>query len=165
MMRKIISSNKFLISNLLLLMVCMAIFQHLPNNIYPNMLDLSFGFNVHDVQNTFNVLGDKGRMNYIVSSLTLDTLFPILYSLFFISIFLKLNEDRSLILCLPIIAGVCDLGENILIASMMSAPSLNEITASHILLGSIFNQGKWIFCFFVVALIFFKLIARLRQHE
>ena len=162
MMCKAMRSNKFLISNLLLLLACMAIFQHLPNNIYPNMLDLSFGLSVYDVQNAFNVLSDRGRMNYIVSSLTLDTVFPILYSLFFISIFLKLNEDRPLILCIPIIAGVCDLGENVFIASIMSSLDFNQIAESQILIGSLFNQGKWIFCFTTLVLILLKLIARLR---
>ena len=164
-MRRIIRSNNFLVINLLLLLACIFIFQHLPNNIYQNMLDLSFGFKRPNVHNTFNFLGESGRANYILSSLTLDTLFPILYSLFFISIFLKLNVDRSLILCLPIIAAVCDLGENVFIASMMSYLDFNHIADSQILIGSLFNQGKWIFCFATIVLILLKLLARLWQFK
>ena len=160
----ILRSNNFLVINLLMLLACIFIFQLLPNNVYQNMLDLSFGFTGLDVENTFNSLGEKGRANYVLSSLTLDTLFPILYSLFFISIFLKLNEDRLLILSLPIIAGVCDLGENVFIASMMSSLNFNQIAKSQILIGSLFNQGKWIFCF-VIILILLKLLARLRQFK
>ena len=50
----ILRSNNFLVINLLMLLACIFIFQLLPNNIYQNMLDLSFGFTGLDVENTFN---------------------------------------------------------------------------------------------------------------
>ena len=155
---KILSSNKFTLSILILLIVSSIVFQNLPNNIYQNMLDLSFGFNTLDVQKTFDNLGERGRMNYIYSSLILDTVFPILYVLFFISILLKLNEKSPFILYLPLIAGLFDIGENIFISLMMSSASFNNIPESQIFFGSLFNQFKWILCGFGVGFILFKFI-------
>ena len=85
-MPQTLSSTKVIILLLILLLACSVGFQNLPNNIYPNMLDLLFGFNALDVQKTFETLGEAGRIQYVYSSLILDTAFPVLYVLLFISI-------------------------------------------------------------------------------
>ena len=56
------------------------------------MLDLLFGFNALDVQKTFETLGETGRIQYVYSSLILDTVFPVLYALLFISILLSQTQ-------------------------------------------------------------------------
>jgi len=124
------------------------------------MLDLSFGFNVLDVQKTFDALGEQGRINYIYSALILDTVFPILYVLLIISILLKLNERRIFILFLPILAGIFDLAENIYISLMMSSYVFNEISLSQIFFASMFNQCKWALCFFSIVAILYKIISK-----
>ena len=85
-MPQTLSSTKVIILLLILLLACSVGFQNLPNNIYSNMLDLLFGFNALDVQKTFETLGETGRIQYVYSSLILDTAFPVLYVLLFISI-------------------------------------------------------------------------------
>ncbi len=155
---KALSSNKFIFCLVALLAVCSIVFQNLPSNIYVNMLDLSFGFSGLDVQNSFEALGEEGRMQYIYSSLILDTVFPILYVLFFISILLKLHENSGLALFLPILAGIFDLSENISISMMMSFNSFSEIPESQILYASLFNQCKWSLCLCVLIFIFYRLI-------
>ena len=142
-MPQTLSSTKVIILLLILLVACSVGFQNLPNNIYPNMLDLLFGFNALDVQKTFETLGETGRIQYVYSSLILDTAFPVLYVLLFISILLKLNERRGFILYIPILAGIFDLGENISISLMMSSNSFSEIPESQIFISSILNQCKW----------------------
>ena len=111
-MEKKITSNKSIFLLLISLFICSVCFQNLPNNIYPNMLDLSFGFSGPDVQNTFEALGDKGRAQYIYSSLVLDTVFPIIYGLLFLALLLKMQEERTFILSLPFMAVIFDLCEN-----------------------------------------------------
>ena len=103
------------------------------------MLDLSFGFSGPDVQNTFEALGDKGRAQYIYSSLVLDTVFPIIYGLLFLALLLKLQEERTFILSLPFMAVIFDLCENISISVMMSADMFKEISESQIFFSSAFN--------------------------
>ena len=71
-----VSQNKILITIFILIAVCGQIFQSLPYNIYENMLDTKFGFGPLEVQNAMNQLGQEGRFIYIVSTFTLDTIFP-----------------------------------------------------------------------------------------
>ena len=165
MNKKILSSNAVIFCLVFLLTALLLGFQDLPSNIYPNMLDLLFGFSGLEVQNTFDSLGRTGRVQYIYSSLTLDTAFPILYALLFISILLKLNEGRVLVLCLPILAGIFDIGENISISLMMSSNSFSEIPESQIFISSALNQCKWSLCLCSVIFIFFKLISNSLKKE
>ena len=164
-MKRKITSNKSIFFLLILLFICSVCFQNLPNEIYPNMLDLLFGFNTLDIKNTFETLGETGRIQYVYSSLILDTVFPVLYVLLFISILLKLNERRIFILCIPILAGIFDLGENISISLMMSSSSFSEIPESQIFISSVLNQCKWSLCLCSVIFIFFKLISNLLKKE
>ncbi len=160
-----LSSTKVIFLLVILLLTCSVGFQNLPNNIYSNMLDLLFGFNALDVQKTFEALGETGRTQYIYSSLILDTAFPILYVLLFISILLKLNEQRIFVLCIPMLAGIFDIGENIFISLMMSSNSFSEITELQIFISSLFNQCKWSLCLCSVIFIFFKLISNSLKKE
>jgi len=164
-MSQFLSSNKLIFILLILLVASSVAFQNLPNNIYPNMLDLSFGFSGPDVLKTFETLGETGRTQYVYSSLILDTAFPVLYVLLFISILLKLNELRIFVLCIPILAGIFDIGENIFISLMMSSNSFSEIPESQIFISSLLNQCKWSLCLCSVIFIFFKLISNSLKKE
>ena len=155
-MKKKITSNKSIFFLLILLFICSVCFQNLPNNIYPNMLDLSFGFSGPDVQNTFEVLGEKGRTQYIYSSLVLDTVFPIIYGLLFFALLLKLKEERAFILSLPLMAVIFDLCENISISLMMSSDLFYEIPESQIFISSVLNQCKWVLCILVIAILLIR---------
>jgi len=152
-----ISSIKFISSLAALLIVCFIIFQNLPNSIYENMLDLSFGFDAFSVERTFESLGALGRKQYVYAALILDTIFPCLYAFLLIAMLIRLDEARVLILCIPILAAVFDLFENIAISLMMTSPSLELITETQIFYGSLFNQLKWVFLTVTVVIIFFKL--------
>ncbi len=129
------------------------------------MLDLSFGFSGPDVLKTFETLGETGRTQYVYSSLILDTAFPVLYVLLFVSILLKFNERRIFVLCIPILAGIFDIGENIFISLMMSSNSFSEIPESQIFISSLLNQCKWSLCLCSVIFIFFKLISNSLKKE
>ena len=129
------------------------------------MLDLSFGFSGPDVLKTFETLGETGRTQYVYSSLILDTAFPVLYVLLFVSILLKFNERRIFVLCIPILAGIFDIGENIFISLMMSSNSFSEIPESQIFISSLLNQYKWSLCLCSVIFIFFKLISNSLKKE
>ena len=164
-MSQFLSSNKLIFILLILLVASSVAFQNLPNNIYPNMLDLSFGFSGPDVLKTFETLGETGRTQYVYSSLILDTAFPVLYVLLFVSILLKFNERRIFVLCIPILAGIFDIGENIFISLMMSSNSFSEISESQIFISSALNQCKWSLCLCSVIFIFFKLISNSLKKE
>jgi hypothetical protein len=156
---KYVSQNKILIIVFILVVVCGQIFQSLPHNIYENMLDTKFGFGPLEVQNAMNQLGQEGRFAYILSTFTLDTIFPVLYVTFALGLFFKFGFQRDLIYLLPIMAGCIDLCQNIQTSLIMRAASVNEITNFQILLASYTNQAKWIFVvasFVLIVLGFFR---------
>ena len=90
-----------------------------------------------------------------VCCLTWDVMFS---KAFFVAILLKLNENTSVALFLPLLAGIFDLSENISISMMMSFNSFSEIPESQILYASLFNQCKWSLCLCVLIFIFYRLI-------
>jgi len=155
-MAQTLSSTKVIFLLVILLLACSVGFQNLPNNIYPNMLDLLFGFNALDVQKTFEALGETGRTQYIYSSLILDTAFPIIYGLLFFALLLKLKEERAFILSLPLMAVIFDLCENISISLMMSSDLFYEIPESQIFISSVLNQCKWVLCILVIAILLIR---------
>ena len=161
MNKKTLSSNKSIFFLLILLVICSVCFQNLPNNIYPNMLDLSFGFTSIDVQNTFEALGEKGRTQYIYSSLILDTAFPIFYGFLFFALLLKLKEERVFILSLPLMAVIFDLCENISISLMMSSGVFSEISEFQIFFSGVLNQCKWVLCISVTIIVFLKFVKKI----
>ncbi len=140
-----VSQNKILIVIFILVAVCGQIFQSLPYNIYENMLDTKFGFGPLEVQNAMNQLGQEGRFIYIVSTFTLDTIFPLLYVTFALGLFFKFGFQRDSIYLFPIMAGCFDLCQNIQTSLIMRVESINEITNFQIFLASYTNQAKWIF--------------------
>ena len=155
-MAQTLSSTKVIFLLVILLLACSVGFQNLPNNIYPNMLDLLFGFNALDVQKTFEALGETGRTQYIYSSLILDTAFPIIYGLLFFTLLLKLKEERAFILSLPLMAVIFDLCENISISLMMSSDLFYEISESQIFISSALNQCKWVLCILVIVILLIR---------
>ena len=108
-----VGQKKILITIFVLIILCSVAFQNLPNRIYENMLDLRFGFNYSDVLYTVNSLGEEGRETYILASLILDTIFPILYVSFFLGIYSCLEIKRSVWYLLPVLVGISDILENI----------------------------------------------------
>ena len=156
-----VSQNIILIIIFILVAVCGQIFQLLPYNIYENMLDTKFGFDPHEVQNVMKQLGQEGRFAYIVSTFTLDTIFPILYVTFILGLLFKLGFQMDFIYLFPIMAGIFDLCQNIQTSLIMRAESINEITNLQIILASYTNQAKWVFVITSFALIVVGLLRKL----
>jgi len=154
-----VGQKKILITIFVLIILCSVAFQNLPNRIYENMLDLKFGFNYSDVLYTVNSLGEEGRETYILASLILDTIFPILYVSFFLGIYSCLEIKRSVWYLLPVLVGISDILENIQISLIMMA-SVAEISNEQIFFASFSNQVKLILCSFSLIILLFGLIKK-----
>ena len=141
-----VSQIKILIIVFILTAVCSSIFLSLPYNIYEHMLDSKFGFDRSQISYAMNELGPQGRSIYILSGLILDTIFPILYVTFTLGVFSLLGYQSNFLFIFPILAGVCDILENVQTAFIMNASSINDLSDVQILLASSANQSKWIFC-------------------
>ena len=89
------------------------------------LLDMHFSYTPNDAYKLLEALGKAGRQAYLTMHLTLDLVFPVVYSLLFsfsIAWFLKrlLPPDHFLqwIVLIPFIAGLADLIENVNITIM-----------------------------------------------
>ena len=147
-----VSSTKSQIVIFILLNICGLIFLFLPHNIFSNMLDLEFFYNQDTVVKYFNAMGSDGRSVYVLSSLLLDTLYPILYTSLILGAYVKLFKNSRAILFLPLIAFSFDILENIQITMLnLNFPNINE---THVNLSSMATSAKWV----AIAITIFVLI-------
>ena len=79
-----VSSTKSQITIFVLLNICGLIFIFLPHNIFSNMLDLELFYGKEDVVKNLYAIGPNGRSIHVLSSLLLDTVYPILYTSLFL---------------------------------------------------------------------------------
>ena len=137
-----VSSTKSQITIFVLLNICGLIFIFLPHNIFSNMLDLELFYGKEDVVKNLDAIGPDGQNIYILSSLILDTLYPILYSSLFIGAYVKLYKSSQLIVFLPLTAFSFDILENLqIIRLILNFPNINE---THVYFSSMTTSFKWI---------------------
>lgn len=137
-----VSSTKSQIAIFVLLNICGLIFIFLPHNIFSNMLDLELFYGKEDVVKNLDAIGPDGQNIYILSSLILDTLYPILYTSLFIGAYVKLYKSSQLILFLPLTAFSLDILENLQITRLiLNFPNINE---TNVYFSSMTTSLKWI---------------------
>lgn len=131
------------------------------NSVLP--LDLMFFFTPGEAFDMIEKYGPAGRDLYLKILLTVDILYPIVYTLF-LGLFLSWLFQRGFhpesimqrLNVMPVGALLFDLLENIAIVTMLSMyPSIPDILAW---LTMIFGSLKWLFAFASIALIFVGLI-------
>ena len=157
---KQVSQNKIIIIVFILIFVCGQIFKLLPYNIFENMLDTKFAFSFFEVQTAMLQLGPDGRFAYIISTFTLDLIFPILLVTFALGFYSKFGIQSDLIYLFPILGAGFDLLQNIQTSLIMSA-EVNQITNMQVMLASYTNQAKYIFYYISFALIIFGFLRKL----
>ena len=87
-------------------------------------------------------MGPDGRSIYVLSSLLLDTVYPILYLSLFLGAYFKLFRSSKAILFVPVIAFSFDILENLQITRLnLNFPNINE---THVYLASMTTSLKWI---------------------
>ena len=131
----LVSSTKSQITIFILLNICGLIFFLLPHNIFSNMLDLELFYNKENVVKNLSTMGPNGRSIYVLSSLLLDTVYPILYLSLFLGAYFKLFRSSKAILFVPVIAFSFDILENLQITRLnLNFPNINE---THVYLASL----------------------------
>ena len=154
----LISSKKSQIAIFILLNICGLIFIFLPHNIFTNMIDLKLSYGIQDVSNSFNAMGEEGRVINIYSTLILDTVYPILYVSLILGAYVKLFSENSYILFIPILTGFLDLSENIQSVIMnLNYPSLDELQVS---LASLTTSLKLLFVALMILILVFAIFQK-----
>ncbi len=157
----LVSSTKSQIIIFLLLNICGLIFLFLPHNIFTNMLDLELYYGKENVVSNFNAIGPEGRSVYILSSLILDTLYPILYMSLFLGAYVKLFKSSGVILFIPLIAFSFDISENLQITRLvLNFPNVNE---THVFLASMSTSFKWIAISIAISVLIYGIIKKRKK--
>ena len=158
---ELVSTTKSQVTIFVLLNICGLIFLFLPHNIFENMLDLEFFYNEGTVVKYFNAMGSDGRSVYVLSSLLLDTIYPILYTSLFLGAYSKLFKSSQAILFLPITAFSFDILENIQITMLnLNFPNINE---THVYFSSITTSAKWIAVIFAILILIYGIIKKKKK--
>ena len=157
----LVSSSKSQIIIFLLLNICGLVFLFLPHNIFANMLDLELYYGKENVVRNFNAIGSDGRSVYVLSSLILDTLYPILYTSLILGAYVKLFKSSGVILFIPLIAFSFDILENLQITRLiLNYPNVNEI---HVTLASMATSLKWIAIISTISVLIYGIIKRRKK--
>ena len=157
----LVSSTKSQITIFILLNICGLIFFLLPHNIFSNMLDLELFYSKENVIENFSTMGPDGRSIYVLSSLLLDTVYPILYLSLFLGAYFKLFRSSNAIMLVPIAAFSFDILENLQITRLnLNFPNINE---THVYLSSMTTSLKWIAIAITVSVLIFGIIKRRKK--
>ena len=158
---ELVSTTKSQVTIFVLLNICGLIFLFLPHNIFENMLDLEFFYNEGTVVKYFNAMGSDGRSVYVLSSLLLDTIYPILYTSLFLGAYSKLFKSSQAILFLPITAFSFDILENIQITMLnLNFPNINK---TYVYFSSMTTSAKWIAVLFVILILIYGIIRKKKK--
>ena len=156
-----VSSTKSQIIIFILLNICGLIFFLLPHNIFSNMLDLELFYSKENVVKNFITMGPDGQNIYVLSSLLLDTVYPILYLSLFLGAYFKLFRSSKAILLVPIIAFSFDILENLQITRLnLNFPNISE---THVYLASMTTSLKWIAIAITVSVLIYGIIKRRKK--
>ena len=157
----LVSSTKSQIIIFVLLNICGLIFLFLPHNIFTNMLDLELYYGKENVVRNLNAIGPDGRSVYVLSSLILDTLYPILYTSLILGAYVKLFKSSGVILFIPLIAFSFDILENLQITRLLfNFPSVNE---THVFLASMSTSFKWIAISIAISVLIYGIIKKRKK--
>ena len=157
----LVSSTRSQIIIFVLLNICGLIFIFLPHNIFANMLDLELFYSKENVVRNFNAIGSDGRSIYVLSSLILDTLYPILYTSLILGAYIKLFKSSELILYIPLIAFSFDILENVQITRLiLNFPNVSE---THVYLASMATSLKWIAISIAILVLIYGIIKKRKK--
>ena len=101
------------------LAILLFVFPNLPIN--GEMLDLKSGYSYEEAMASMEAYGEDGRTTYAWASMTLDTLFPVIYVTLFAGLIyrFRLTEGMWILAYIPVVAGIWDLLENVQITAML----------------------------------------------
>ena len=165
-----LSKGKNLVKSLAGMLLCLIFFGALERSLGAGILDLMPSYSMDEVQAKLDIYGADGRRLYAWASVTLDLLFPISYSCFFVGMIIRLAESNILrwLVVVPMMLASVDLLENIQFCIMLNQfPDLSESQVNLASLTTIikhqFTMGVYVCITYLVAFkVFKKLIFKLK---
>ena len=125
------------------------------------MLDLELFYGKKDVVKNLDAIGPDGRSIHVLSSLLLDTVYPILYTSLFLGAYVKLFKSSQVVLFIPLTAFGFDILENLQITRLiLNFPDINE---THVYLSSIATSFKWIAILISILVLIYGIIKKRKK--
>ncbi len=152
------------------ILILFFIIPNLP--IHGQMLDVMFNYSFDVAMSTLGSYGDVGRTNYAWSSMTIDTLLPLVYITCFSGLIYRFRPTDSLrwLAFIPVFAGMCDLLENVQITTMLiQYPDINstQVTwaSTFTMMKHSLNGGSLVLALILIVISGLrKILASLRSH-
>ncbi|MYA16502.1 MAG: hypothetical protein F4Z28_06875 [Gammaproteobacteria bacterium] len=119
----------------------LVVFPNLP--VGGDMLDTKPGYAYQEAMASMEEYGADGRTTYALASMSLDTLFPLAYVTLFAGLIYRFRatEGTWWLAYIPVVAGLCDLLENVQITAMLV--QYPDIGAVQVAWASAFTTVKW----------------------
>ncbi len=101
------------------------------------------GYSVLDIEELWSAWGESGRGLYVITQLTMDMIFPLVYGALLVGLVFKFfaGRWRSALLMLPLLCVVGDWTENLLASSIFSG---QDLSTQLVPACSWATQGKWL---------------------
>lgn len=137
------------------------------------VIDLHFSYTPEKAYELLDSYGPDGRKYYFFAEATADTVYVLIYAMFFLSLLIWLYQNKihreerlKIILALPVAALCFDFLENICVLTLLTRfPERLDQVAS---LSAVFTGGKWLFALLtltaIVAGVIWSLVRIVRQY-
>ena len=120
--------------------------------------DMNFGYTPDTARRFLDLIGEDGRFIYLNRQLPLDFVYPVFYTLLFVSLICLLYRKRKKLAALlapAILLAVCDYAENIMSIIMLKNGIPSDSFAR---IASAVTAGKTVLMYFTIALVIALLI-------
>lgn len=126
------------------------------------LLDLQFSYSSEKAYDILAEYNDKELKKYIIGELTVDLVYPIVYTLFISFLIFKLTKKNTLSL-FPLLIMFSDYFENIGIVAIINY--LPQKLPNIVILTSLFTSLKWILIAISILLILALLLTKLYKQK
>ncbi len=103
--------------------------------------DMNIGYDYQTAREFLRLIGERGRHIYLDYLLPLDFIFPVVYTLFFISLIFVLKKTFSPLMFLPLALAAADYTENVFSEIMLRSAVLPEATVKIACASTIVKTG------------------------
>jgi len=160
-----------IIITFILFMISMRLMRFYANSLPESnklILDLRFGYNTDNVNNFLLELSEDGRNYYVNTFHFVDTFYPIIYCMFYLTVLSYLIKKcfpkTKILLVLPVAGMICDFIENILLNYIVK--NHDNIMENIVNVSSIFTVVKFIMIYTSLALsILFLIVIIIKRKK
>ena len=127
--------------------------------------DMNFGYTPETARLFLSLIGEKGRFIYLHRQLPLDFVYPVFYTLLFVSLICHLCKNKKLLkafLVLPLLLALADYAENIMSVIMLKSGVPSDAFARA---ASCITAVKTVLMYLIILIIIILLVKHLISRK